>query len=262
MMENEDDFWCKIEKEFNSWNSYFSDLKLLSQPVRDLYQASRKFKEIDFDLDYWISNGLFLAPKALNSENKMYFVEACIELEIKVPYEFQKYMKAPQDYKTSKSIIEAAIKDRTINQPFILAWGKYQQSTGFLSAMCADKRKNAVKAKQHITSIKNHNIIQQHIYAYWMFNRWYFEPNTKGLRIRLHDQLAETIWDFLQKNQSYKYKKKLEDMVDVTIHFDCENEYELLGGILSMSRQRVKEIVTYQAIPINLLPDLNYQIQL
>jgi len=258
MIENESNFWIQIETQFKSWNDYFKDLKFLSQPVRDLYQASLKFEEIDFDLNYWISNGLFLAPKALNSEHKMYFAEACTELEIKVPYEFQKHMEVPQDYKSSKSIIEAAIKDKIIKQPFILAWGKYQQSVGFLSAICADKKKNSVKAKQHITSIKKHNIIQQHIYAYWMYKRWYFEPNTKGLRIRLHDNLAASIWDFLQENQSYKYKEELENMIDVTIHFDCENEYDLLGGILSMSRQRMKEIVTHQAIPVTLLPNLDY----
>jgi len=81
-MNSTHDFWIDIEKEFSSWNDYFSNLKLLSQPIRDLFQASRKFKDIDFDIEYWISNSLFLAPKALSPENRMYYVEACIELEL------------------------------------------------------------------------------------------------------------------------------------------------------------------------------------
>ncbi len=244
---NEDSFWEEIERKFLKLQEEAQSIVVFSPKDRDAYEIYKVKPELlktspKDRIKRLLEDSRLIFIETLSTDNRCFFVLAaeCLGMRQNIPDKWIDNFEGVKDG-TSKEIeiIKSAIKNKAINVDFLIAWGKYQNAHGFLSALQGDLKNKHEYFKNYVDKSTPRKIIQEHIYAYWMAKRWEPKKKIKDQKTDLHSELAEEIHS-LTLNQDLEtfWLSTLQDMIKI----ESEVDVLLKGRIINMNEDRINEI--------------------
>lgn len=257
---NLEDFWGKVEAEFNRLRNDIRHLALPSKADIDSFYASRIIPEVNNVLHSKISAGYLMYPHTESSDYMGMLVSAMESVGCPVPEKYQQ--KVPKfmlpfigSKESAAAIVDKAIQEKDLSVDFIESWGEYNRAAAVILALFVNDSSAQDYFSTYIEQGTPLKTVEQHIYAYWMHPRWVLRNEDK---IDCQNSLATAIQKELSKSNPQKRLGNLFPILESMIKEDEKGKASLIGRIVNMKKTDIESIVKSQVIPKVDLPDLGW----
>lgn len=250
------EFWLALKNEFVNALNEVEGMTIPSRSEIERYYAARKFPEtIEDTLTAGIKAGRYLYPQANGSPYQSIVISALQTVGSDIPKEFVEsipdFMVADKcGFSDAIQVIQSSIDKELLSKEFAVAWSIFNQAVGVLRTVNLAPEFDAQYFNKYIRSA-DPNIIQRHIYAYWMQRNWLQEGQNKA---QAQSKLAAAILKELKRTNASKRLGMLFNILKTMI--DGDDPPELRGKVVNMSKEEIERVALAKVIPKIELPDL------